>query len=332
METAANPKKVGFLLVPGFALLAYASAMEPLRAANRLSGQNLYKWCHISPEDPVAMASCGIGITADHLVGSDVDLDMLLVVAGGNPFLFDHGKTFSWLRSIAKSGVQVGGISGGPVILARAGLLDGYRCTVHWEHVPAFRETFPNLRLTDNLYEIDGERLTCAGATAALDMMHGLLTSRHGKLLGGAVSDWFLQTQIRTCSERQRLTLRDRYDVTDAKLLGILEVIEDAGDGRLTRSELASTAGISVRQMERLFRNHLKTSFTAHYKEVRLKRAQQLLRQTSLSIIDVGNVCGFGSASHFSHSYASRFGYPPRTERRIDAQPDVGIRIRSTYG
>jgi transcriptional regulator GlxA family with amidase domain len=330
-ELCSHPgsQKVGFLLVPGFALLAYASAVEPLRAANRLSGQDLYQWSHISPADPVVMASCGIGINANHVAGEDgIELDWLFVVAGGNPFLFDHAPTFAWLRSMAKKGIWIGGISGGPVILARAGLLTGYQCTVHWEHVPAFRETFPTLRLTDNLYEIDGDRLTCAGATAALDMMHALLAIRHGKPLGGAVSDWFLQTQIRACTDRQRLTLRDRYDVRDAKLLMILEAIEEGDDKRLTRSYLAGLVGVSVRQLERLFRNHLGVSLTTHYKEVRLARAQQLLRQTSLSVIDIANICGFASASHFSHSYTSRYGYPPRGERALASGPPRGLAPR----
>jgi len=315
-RTVPRPQTVGFLLVPGFALLAYASAVEPLRAANRLSGQDLYRWKNISPGEPVTMASCGIGITANGLVGEELDLDLLFVIAGGNPFEFRDAAAFAWLRKLANQGVRMGGISGGPVILARADLLKGRRCTVHWEHVPAFRETFPTLHLTENLYEIDGDRLTCAGSTAALDMMHALLAAQHGSVLGGAVSDWFLQTQIRECTVRQRLTLKDRYDVKDRKLLTILQYIEDAGEKPVGRAELANLVGISVRQLERLFRNHLGTSVTTHTKEVRLAKARLLLRQTSLSVIEVGNACGFSSASHFSHCYASRFGHPPRAERR----------------
>ena len=310
-----HPQKVGFLLVPGFALLAYASAVEPLRGANRLSGQELYSWINVSPGAPIAMASCGVGINADSLVGDQLDLDVLFVIAGGNPFEFNDAATFAWLRKLANRGVRIGGISGGPVILARADLLRGHKCTVHWEHVPAFRETFPTLHLTENLYEIDGNRFTCAGSTAALDMMHALLASQHGSLLGGAVSDWFLQTQIRECTVRQRLTLQDRYDVKDAKLLAVLELIEDVGETPVTRTQLARLAGISVRQLERLFRNHLGTSLTVHSKQVRLAKARLLLRQSSLSVIEIGNVCGFASASHFSHCYTSQFGHPPRGER-----------------
>lgn len=315
IKQRTDPQKVGFLLVPGFALLAYASAVEPLRAANRLSGQELYSWMNISPEQPITMASCGIGINADYRVGNHVDLDVLFVIAGGNPFEFNDAPTFTWLRKLANRGVRIGGISGGPVILARAGLLKGHRCTVHWEHVPAFRETFPTLQLTENLYEIDRNRLTCAGSTAALDMMHALLAGQHGPFLGGAVSDWFLQTQIRECTARQRLTLRDRYDVKDAKLLTVLEFIEDVRETPISRVQLAALAGISVRQLERLFRNHLGTSLTAHSKSVRLAKARLLLRQTSLSIIEIGHACGFASASHFSHCYTSHFGHPPRAER-----------------
>jgi transcriptional regulator GlxA family with amidase domain len=311
----AKPQKVGFLLIPGFALLAYASAVEPLRAANRLSGRNLYEWCHISPDDAVVSASCGLGINVDHRVGADVDLDILFVVSGGNPFQFNHAQTFAWLRSLARRGARLGGISGGPVILARANLLSGYRCTVHWEHVPAFRETFPNLQLTCNLFEIDGSRLTCAGATAALDMMHALIVSQHGESLGAAVSDWFLQTQVRASSDQQRLSLRERFGVSDSKLLRVLEMMEREVEEPILRSQLALEVGISIRQLERLFRAHLNTSLTAHYKKIRLMRAQLLLGQTSLPVIAIGIACGFLSASHFSQSYNARFGYPPRVER-----------------
>ena len=134
-------------------------------------------------------------VHAHHLVGADLDLDTLFVCAGGNPAAFADEATLQWLRRLARRGVRIGGVSGGPFILARAGLLDGYRCTIHWEHIPAFTEFFPGLNTKRSLYEIDRDRLTCAGGVAALDMMHALISAQHGRGLADEVGDWFLQTR-----------------------------------------------------------------------------------------------------------------------------------------
>ncbi len=139
-------RKIGFLLIPGFSLLSYASTIEPLRAANRLSGRTLYRWTHISATGQQSEASSGLQIATEHKVGDNFELDTIFVCAGGNPALFRNQRTLAWLRTLARRGVRIGGVSGGPYILARAGLLDGYRCTIHWEHMTALREEFPSLR------------------------------------------------------------------------------------------------------------------------------------------------------------------------------------------
>lgn len=307
--------RVGLFLVPGFALMSYSAVVEPLRAANMLSGFNLYSWQHLASGEEVVKASSGVGIIADSLIGAERDIDTLFVVASGNPTVFDHKPTFSWLRRMAKKGVRMGGISGGPFILARAGVLGGYRCTIHWEHAPAFREAFPNIELTRGLFEIDRNRLTCAGGIAALDMMHVLIAAMHGHALANGVNDWFLQTQTRAGGDPQRLPVREQYGVHNAKLLRVLELIEQQIEEPIGRARLAEVAGVSVRQLDRLFREHIGTSLNAHYANIRLERARLLLRQTALSIIEVALATGYKSASHFSRSYGIRFGRQPRTER-----------------
>jgi transcriptional regulator GlxA family with amidase domain len=150
---------VGFLLIPGFALMSYAAAVEPLRAANQLAGRKLYRWWHATPADAAAGASNGATIIPDFSLGSDArSVDMMFVCAGGNPAAFTDRRTFAWLRKLASHGVIIGGISGGAFILARAGLLSGRRCTVHWEHAPAFQEAFPDIELTQSLFEWDRDR------------------------------------------------------------------------------------------------------------------------------------------------------------------------------
>jgi transcriptional regulator GlxA family with amidase domain len=308
--------RVGFLLLPDFALMSYASAVEPLRAANRLAGRDLYAWRHISLDGEAATASNGASIRADHPIGEAIDLDVLFVCAGGNPARFENRAAYRWLRTLAHKGVAIGGVSGGAYLLARAGLLDGYRATIHWEHLPAFSEEFPHLAMERSLFVIDRDRLTCAGGIAALDLMHALIERDHGHDLAAAVSEWYLHTEVRLGSGPQRMALHERFGVSNPKLLRALSEIERRLEEPPTTRELAALAGTSVRQLERLFALHLKTTIGAHGLRVRLARAQTLLRQTSKPILEIAVMCGFASASHFSRTYREAHGHPPKAERR----------------
>ncbi len=310
------PRLIGFVLLDDFPLMSFAAAIEPLRAANVLSGRELYAWLHVAAGGSEITASSGLGIRTRERVGTEAAFDTVFVCAGGTSLAFHDAPTLSWLRRLSRRGIRVGGISAGPFILARAGLLDGYRCTVHWEHVPAFIETFPHLDLTRSLYEIDRNRLTCAGGIAALDMVHALIAADHGRSLADRIGEWFLQTEVRLGTGPQRRSLRDRYDVASSRLVTILELIESHIEEPLDRAALAQAAGISVRQVERLFASHLGRTLDAHYRTVRLDRARILLRQTTLSVVAVAMACGFTSPSHFSRSYREAFGHPPRFERR----------------
>ena len=314
---ASRIHSVGFMIIPGFALLSYAAAIEPLRAANQLTGQTLYRWWHTSPGDKPAVASNGAAIITDHKFGSDAPgLDVLLVCAGGNPTTYNDKRTFAWLRKLAARGVIVGGVSGGPVILAKAGLLNGRRCTVHWEHAPALQEAFPVIVLTRSLFEIDRDRITCSGGVAGLDMMVALISRDHGYELGAAVSDWFLHTHVREGGKPQRMDLRLRAGVTDSGLLEVLKAMEANLENPQPRARLAKPVGLSIRQLERSYRNKLGQGVHERYLGLRLARSQQLLRETSLSILEVALATGFASGSQFSRSFRRAFGHPPRDARR----------------
>ena len=323
----AKTQSVGFLLIPNFALMSYASAIEPFRSANRLAGRALYRWQHVSTDGAPVCASSGVTIAPDYSIDELPDFDFLFVCAGGNPALFDHEPTFQWLRKLTHRKVRIGGVSGGPYLLARAGLLEGYRCTIHWEHIPAFVEEYPSLQVKRTLYEIDRDRLTCAGGIAALDMMHELIERDHGAWLAAAVSDQFLHSQVRLGSGPQRMTIRERYGVSHPKLLKVLEYMEGHIEEPLGRAELTRIAGVSTRQLERLLSAHLGATVGEHYLAVRLDRAQTLLRQTNMTVLEISIACGFASASHFSRSYKARFSHSPKTERASRAgAPGVGIR------
>jgi transcriptional regulator GlxA family with amidase domain len=316
-RTRPTIRSVGFLLIPGFALMSYASAVEPLRAANRLAGKTLYHWWHAAPGDQPAIASSGVAVLPNFKLGSNVgDLDLMLVCAGGNPASFNDRRCLAWLRKLAHQGVIIGGVSGGPFVIAKAGLLAGRRCTLHWEHMPAFQEAFPNVGLTRSLFELDGDRITCSGGVAGLDMMVELITRDHGYQLGAAVSDWFLHTHIREGEGPQRMDLRFRLGIADEKLLGVLKAMEANLETPLPRQQLAALVHISLRQLERAFRNHLGQGVHEHYLALRLRRSTQLLRETSLSTLEIALATGFGSASQFSRAFRRKFGTSPREAAR----------------
>jgi transcriptional regulator GlxA family with amidase domain len=311
----AEPILTGFFLVPGFALLSYASAIEPLRAANRLSGRELYRWAHISLDGISEDASSGACVSCTHRPGDDIPLRRLFVCAGGNPAAFNDPAAFAWLRALARRGVQIGGISGGPYILARAGLLNGYRFTIHWEHMPALAEDFPALQPAPSLFVIDRDRLTAAGGFAAFDMMHALIEADHGHALASAVAEWFLHTHVRGGGGPQRMGLRERFNITNAGLLRAIENMEVHIEEPLSRAEIANLAGLSLRQLDRLFETQLGETISAYYNRIRLERARTLLRQTALPVFDIAVACGFASASQFSRAFSRAFRHPPKDER-----------------
>jgi transcriptional regulator GlxA family with amidase domain len=307
--------RIGFLLIDGFALMSYASLVEAFRAANVLSGRTLYEWKHISVREAFVNASNGARFRADAQIDDTLALDLLLVCAAGNPALFRDKRTFARLRYQASRKMRIGCVSGGRCILARAGLLDGYRCTIHWEHRPAFIEAFPQLDVQQGLYVIDRDRLTCAGGIAGLDLATALIAENHGRQLATMVNDWFLQTQLREAHATQRVSLRERYKSTNEKILATLAAMEANLEEPLSRAALARRNQVSVRQLERLFRSNLRQTIGTTYMRIRLTRAAILLKESSIPLVDIALASGFASASHFSRAFKRWHGTPPRALR-----------------
>jgi transcriptional regulator GlxA family with amidase domain len=309
------PRTVGMLLIPGFPLFSYAAAVEPLRAANVLSGRALYRWIHLTPDGGTALSSSGVLIAADRHALDAAGLDSVIVCAGGNPAQYRDRAVLRWLRGLGRMPLVVGGVSGGPYLLARAGLLEGRRCTVHWEHAASFAEDFPALDLRRSLYEIDGARMTCAGGVAALDMLVAMIARDHDAGLARRVSDWFLQSRHRAGGDAQRMSLRERTGVANGIVLAALGAMEAQVEDPLPRADVAAAAGVGVRQLERLFQGHLGETIGARYRTIRLERARTLLAETAMSIAEAGNACGFASPAHFSRIFAAHFGMAPSAFR-----------------
>ena len=308
-------RNLGLLLIDGFALMSYASVIEPFRAANTLAGRKLYHWTHISIDGRQVQASNGASILADCAVGEPMSCDTLFVFAAGDPAAFTDARTFVWLRQLASSNVRLAGVSGGPFILARAGVLAGYRATIHWDHQPTFLDAFPTLAIEPGLYVIDRRRLTCAGGTAGLDLAIELIEREHGHKLAAQVSEWFIRTEARSASRSQRLSLRERVGISNDRVLRALAEMEARIEEPVDRRDLADLAGVSLRQLERLFATHLHEAVSECYLRIRLEKADELLRKTGLSITDIGIACGFRSSSHFSRAFKAHFGLTASSRR-----------------
>lgn len=310
-----TPYRVGFLLIDGFALMSYSSAVEPLRAANLLAGHDLYSIRHLPAYGASAVSSSGALVRADAFIGEKVDFDLVIVVAGGDPVSIEHPRLFAWLRLMAQRDVRIAGVSGGPVILAKAGLMKQRRMTVHWEHAHALSMISPHVIVERTLYVIDRDRMTCAGGTAALDMMHALIASHHGGSFARDVSDWFLHTDIRPSEGPQRAGLAERYKVNHRAVVLAIEAMDNHIADPLELEQLARIVGISARQLNRLFTQTLGNSTVRFYREMRLEKARVLIQQTFLTISEIATATGFANVAHFSRQFTAFFGHTPSSCR-----------------
>jgi transcriptional regulator GlxA family with amidase domain len=295
--------------------------VEPLRLANRISGRELYTWHSFSVDGDAVAASNAYQIEVEGALEGASDFQTVAVVSGLDVHRVQDKQLISWLRKMHRQGATLGAICTGSHILARAGLLEGYRCTIHWENLASFAEDFPEIEVTTELFEIDRKRFTCSGGTAAIDLMLNLIAMQHGHELAAQVADQFMHERIRDQHDHQRISLPARLGVRHPKLLAVIDQMEKNLEEPLSRSELARGTGLSTRQLERLFRKYLGRSPARYYLELRLNKARLLLLQTNMSVIDVALACGFVSASHFSKCYRDFFGHTPRKERGLPSEP-----------
>lgn len=314
-ETGDRPQEIGFILVPGFALMSFASACEPFRAANDLAGRPLYRLRYFGEAGGRVAASSGTEVPTEALPRLRDHLHTLFVCAGGEPTGWDRPEIHATLRRMARLGVRIGGISGGPYLMAAAGLLADRAFTLHWEYAGATVETFPDARLSRARYVADGDRLTCGGGVAPLEMAHALIAERMGVAFARRVADWFLHTAIGAADDPQRASAVERYGIHHPALLAVLETMEKTVEAPLGRQAMARLASISPRHLDRLFLEKLGLSFSTQYRAIRLAHGRRLLRQSPLRIGEIATACGFSSAAHFSRSYRSQFGCSPSSER-----------------
>jgi len=315
-STENSPIRYGFLVVENYSMIAISSAIEPLRMANRISDKTLYEWFLVTLDGNPVPASNGLIINPDFAVADVSSLNALFVCSG-----LDAANSFSKqlknvLRRKASQKIPLGALCTGSYLLAKSGLLDGYQCTIHWENIASMREEFPQIRFSEELFEIDRDRYTCAGGSAPLDLMLKLIANTHGNQIAIDISEMFLCDRIRDKKDRQRIPLQIQLGANQTILIEAVTLMETNIEEPISLEELSHYVGISRRHLERLFRKYLNCVPTRYYMDLRLKRARQLLLQTNKSIIEVALACGFVSAPHFSKCYRDFYGLPPRQERQ----------------
>lgn len=316
-QAAAASCRIAVLILPSFNAMATMALLDPFRAANYLSAAPLYGWQVVALADEPVTASNGLGVGgALPLSRAGTDFDFVFVSASWTPERYRHKPIFDWLRRCARAGAALGGLDTGAFVLGYAGLLDGRRATVHYEHAAAFRELFPEIEASDALFVIEGNRLTCCGGMAAGDMALEIIRMQHGIDLANASARYIFHDRLRSSAEEQSPQHHEPVGyAAPYKLRQAIILMERHLETPRSLAAIATACGLSQRHMERLFREHTGVTPVRYYMDVRLDRARGMITQTEMSVLQVSVACGFASPEYFARVYRRRFGLTPREDR-----------------
>lgn len=312
-------ERFAFFLVPGFSLVALSSAIDVLRAANVEVDRSHFKWTLLGESHGEVASSSGLALPVERISNRST-FDVIAVCGGERTHLFANSQVEEWLRSSARKGNQIGSLSDGAYLVAKAGLFDQCRSTIHWKCQSAYRELYPNLDVRTSILEIDGRRFSCAGGTASLDLMLNFTSRSLGAAIAGRVADNYFHDVIRGDDQAQHLTSAFRFATRNAVVSQALFRMEDALEDPIPVAMIAEQLNVSHRQLDRLFRQHLGASPSNFYRDLRLARASSLLKQTSLTVGEVAVSCGFQSASHLAKFFAKKFDETPLQHRKKGPQ------------
>jgi transcriptional regulator GlxA family with amidase domain len=310
-----EPQTFVVLLVPDFSMMSLSSAIEPLRSLNRLAGYEAYRWALASLDGQPVAASNGFAFPTRPCAELMDGADFLFVCGGLRIQEADEKRSLAAMRQATRRRIRVGSLSTGSYLLARAGLLAGYRCTIHWENRSAFQEDFPDLDCTNKIYEIDRDRLTCSGGTAAMDMMLHLIADRHGPELARGVANQFHHERIRDEREEQRGGRLDLLAQLPEKVRQAVGLMQRHIENPVPLPELGRRVGLSPRQLERLFQRYTGVSPSRFYMQLRVERARELLIYSDRPVIEIAVSAGFTSTSHFGTWYKRVYGARPSDMR-----------------
>lgn len=311
------PITYGFVLFPNFPMMAFSALVEPLRAANQISGRQLYDWVLLSDDPAPLRASNGFSLTPDATFADRPTPQRIVVCSGGDADRVDARAAIGWIRGALRRGAMLGAVADAAFLLARAGLLDGYRCTLHWTSQPAFAEAFPRVLLERSLYVIDRDRFTSLGGIGSLDMQLALIDRDAGPGLAHAVADWFAHSVLRSPDERRPMPLNLRRGIRDQLVLTCVAEMEARPDHPVTVPDLAARHGISVDTLERAFRAELGVSPGRFLRQLRLQHGRALLEHSGLPVREVAQACGYADQSTFTRAFRGEFGMTPLEVRAL---------------
>ena len=316
--TIRRETSIAVLLLPFFNAMATMALLDPLRAANYLTGTPQYCWDMISLDGEPVYASNGLQFAnTQPLASAGYDYDFVFVSSSWTPEAYQDRPVLNWLRQCARKGVVLGGIDTGAFLLAYAGLLEGVRLTVHYEHIAAFKELFPELDLCDDLYVIDGNRMSCCGGTAASDLALQIIRIDNGIDSANAAARYIFHDRLRAGTEGQFPLHHEPVGHTvSTKLRRAIVCMERHLENPLPLTIIAKESGLSQRQLERLFRAHTGVTPAQYYLEIRLDRARGMVTQTEMPLLAIAIACGFSSQEYFARVYKKRFNLQPSKDRQ----------------
>ena len=305
------------LLLPQCNSMAAHAFIDSFRAANYLRGTALYEWDFLSLDGQTVTSSNGLNISnAPAFAGTNLHYDFIVVNASWTPEKFRSKKLQNWLRKSTKAGTTLVGLDTGAFVLAFAGLLDGYRATVHYEHIVSFKELFPKSKIEESLFVVDRDRLTSCGGMTGCDLSLEIIRMQQGLDLANAVAHYIFHERLRTGDEIQQSPSHEPVGYAAPKLLrDSIILMERNLEEPLRLPEIADYLEISLRQLERLYLQHTGETPVRYYINVRLDRARGLVTQTEMPLAEVANACGFGSAEQFTRAYKKRFKIVPSKDR-----------------
>src|SRR5262245_42181042 len=314
---AEAAKSVGLLLMPDFSQLSFASVLEPLFVANWLSARKIYRWRVLSLDGKAVRSSAGQRQPVDSGIRDSGRFDLLLIVAAFDVKRLTRDQVLkAWLRRVARHGTTICSVETASEVVAAAGLLDGLPVSVHWDNLQGFAESHPRCRAVSQVYTVAGDRLTCAGQSATLDMMLDWIARDQDRSLAAEVAAHLILPGWRHAEVPQPAAGAKPRTNADPMLDRVLALMEQNIEEPLPCAAIARRAGLSMRRMQRLFAKNLGARPARHYQRIRLSKAHALLQQTELSVTEIAVSAGFGSLEHFCRTYRREFQCRPGDDRR----------------
>jgi transcriptional regulator GlxA family with amidase domain len=315
-EAERSPIRATLLVFPGSSIMCVASAVDPLRAANRVAGETLFDFTLVSVDGAAPVTTCGLPVAVSGRFDAANATDILVIIGGFGTRYAAERQLITAIRKVARGARAVGGVEAGTWMLGRAGLLEGRAATTHWEDMEDFAAAFPGADVRPDRYVIDGPVFTTGGASPTFDLMLHLVRSRLGMAVALDVASVFIYDQARAATDAQPLVSLGRLEGYDPRLAQAIRLMEAHVDRPLTTSAIARRTGVTARTLELIFRRSIGETPGAYYLRLRLNAARRLVLDTQVSMAEVAARTGFSSAASFSRAFSRAFGEAPVRMRR----------------